>query len=145
MKDTEKSSDPELKRKLASIQLAKSLQLLFAGMIISDKKYLDPTSVITSVVDDYGNELPIGDQKDIAEFNLFFLARVEEAISLQDKYNGMRVAEESKGLEDSPSKVGVIGEHSMEMMKRSSIRIMEESTINREFIGKHETTFINDR
>jgi hypothetical protein len=130
VKDAEKGKDPELKRKLASVQLVKSLQLLFAGMIISDKKYLDPTSVITSVVDDYGNELPIGDQKDIAEFNLFFLARVEEAISLQDKYSGKRIAEESRGLEDSPSKVGVIGDH-MEMMKRSSIKIMEESTIDR--------------
>lgn len=43
----------------------KNLQLLFAGMIASDKKYLDPTSVITSIVDDYGNDIPIGDQKDI--------------------------------------------------------------------------------
>lgn len=94
--DVEKGKDPELKRKLASIQLVKSLQLLFAGMIISDKKYLDPTSVITSVVDDYGNELPIGDQKDIAEFNLFFLARVEEGISLQDKYSGRRLTEEAQ-------------------------------------------------
>ena len=46
-------------------------------MIASDKKYLDPTSVITSIVDDVGNDIPIGDQKDIGEFNLYFLSRVE--------------------------------------------------------------------
>jgi ubiquitin carboxyl-terminal hydrolase 25/28 len=34
-------------------------------MIASDRKYIDPTPVLTSIVDDYGNELPIGDQKDI--------------------------------------------------------------------------------
>ena len=30
------------------------------------------------VVDDYGNELAIGDQKDIGEFNLVFLSRIED-------------------------------------------------------------------
>jgi ubiquitin carboxyl-terminal hydrolase 25/28 len=30
-------------------------------------------------------------------------------------------------------------------MKRSSIKILEESTIGKEFIGKHETTFINNK
>ena len=38
---------------------------LFAKMICSDRKYIDPTDVISSIVDDYGNELTIGDQKDI--------------------------------------------------------------------------------
>ncbi len=76
------------------MKLVKHLQMLFAGMIGSDKKYLDPTAVVTSVVDDYGNPLPIGDQKDIAEFNLFFLARVEEGISLQEKYNFRRLQSE---------------------------------------------------
>ena len=91
VRDDEKCKDPQIKRKIASIQLVKNLQLLFAGMISSDKKYLDPTNVITSIVDDYGNEIPIGDQKDIGEFNLYFLSRVEEGISLQDKYNQNRM------------------------------------------------------
>ena len=34
-------------------------------MIASDKKYTDPTDVISSIVDEEGNELQIGDQKDI--------------------------------------------------------------------------------
>lgn len=49
-------------------------------MIGSDRKYVDPTPVLTSVVDDYGNELPIGDQKDIGEFNLIFLSRIDEGL-----------------------------------------------------------------
>lgn len=31
------------------------MKILFANMIASDRKYVDPTEVITSVVDDYGN------------------------------------------------------------------------------------------
>lgn len=50
-------------------------------MIASDRKYVDPTPVLTSIVDDYGNELPIGDQKDIGEFNLIFLSRIDEGLS----------------------------------------------------------------
>lgn len=145
IKDADKSKDPELKRRLASVNLVKQLQLLFAGMIASDKKYLDPTLVITSVVDDYGNELPIGDQKDIAEFNLFFLARVEEGISLQDRYSSKRMAEEHSN-DDSPSKIGFISDHEEHhLLKRSSVRMMEESMIGKEFLGKNETTFINDK
>lgn len=46
-------------------------------MIASDRKYADPTDVISSIVDDDGVELQIGDQKDIGEFNLVFLSRID--------------------------------------------------------------------
>ena len=58
-------------------------------MIASDRKYIDPTDVITSIVDDYGNQIPIGDQKDIGEFNLIFLSRVDEGLGLSKKVNQM--------------------------------------------------------
>ena len=38
-------------------------------MTKSDKKYADPTAVLKSIVDDFGNTIEIGDQKDIGEFN----------------------------------------------------------------------------
>jgi ubiquitin carboxyl-terminal hydrolase 25 len=50
-------------------------------MIASDRKYIDPSLVLSSLVDDYGNELPVGDQKDIGEFNLIFLSRIDEGLS----------------------------------------------------------------
>lgn len=62
---------------MASCKLVDNLKFLFAQMIGSDRKYIDPTAVLTSIVDDYGNELPIGDQKDIGEFNLIFLSRID--------------------------------------------------------------------
>lgn len=52
------------------------LKKLFAFMARSDKKYADPTAVLKALVDDFGNPIEIGDQKDIGEFNSTFLARV---------------------------------------------------------------------
>ena len=65
-------------------------------MIASDRKYVDPTNVMTSIVDDYGNELPIGDQKDIGEFNLVFLSRIDEGLQLAKKKNQMNGGGEDK-------------------------------------------------
>jgi ubiquitin carboxyl-terminal hydrolase 25/28 len=31
------------------------------NLIGSDKKYIDPTEVVKSICDDFGNHLPIGD------------------------------------------------------------------------------------
>jgi ubiquitin carboxyl-terminal hydrolase 25/28 len=45
--------------------LVENLKALFCSLIASDRKYLDPTAVLSTIVDDYGNELAIGDQKDI--------------------------------------------------------------------------------
>lgn len=58
-------------------------------MIASDRRYVDPTDVISSVVDDYGNEIPIGDQKDIGQFNLVFLSRIDEGLTLNKKQHEM--------------------------------------------------------
>ena len=47
--------DVEFKRRQASCRLVENLKDLFASLIASDRKYVDPTNVISSVVDDYGN------------------------------------------------------------------------------------------
>lgn len=52
----------QLVKKLeASRRLIKKLQELFGSMTKSDKKYGDPTSVLHSVVDNYGNPVDVGD------------------------------------------------------------------------------------
>jgi ubiquitin carboxyl-terminal hydrolase 25 len=53
---------------------------LFATLAISDKKYTDPSAVLHAIVDDYGNPIQIGEQKDIGEFNNTFLARIQEGL-----------------------------------------------------------------
>ena len=68
-----------------------NLKQLFCGLIASDRKYIDPTPVISSIVDDYGNDLVIGDQKDIGEFNLVFLSRIEDGLEEARKGKEMDV------------------------------------------------------
>lgn len=50
-------------------------------MARSDKKYADPTAVLKAIVDDFGNPVEIGDQKDIGEFNSTFLSRISEGLN----------------------------------------------------------------
>jgi ubiquitin carboxyl-terminal hydrolase 25/28 len=67
------------------------LKALFSQLIASDRKYADPTPVLSALVDDYGNELAIGDQKDIGEFNLVFLSRIEDGLEEARKDKAMDI------------------------------------------------------
>ncbi|CAD8153581.1 unnamed protein product [Paramecium pentaurelia] len=69
------------KRLINSIELVKNLQNLFVLMIGSDRQFVDPKKVILSICDDFGKALPIGDQKDVSEFNNYFLSRIDEGIT----------------------------------------------------------------
>ena len=56
-------------------------------MILGNRKYVDPTSVLMAVTDDYGNPVHIGEQKDIGEFNLKLLECIEEGLGEKSKEN----------------------------------------------------------
>jgi ubiquitin carboxyl-terminal hydrolase 25/28 len=49
-------------------------------MALINKRYTEPSEVLRALVDDFGQPLPLGEQKDIGEFNLNFLERVEEGL-----------------------------------------------------------------
>ena len=49
-------------------------------MVLTNKKYTEPSNVLRALVDDFGQPLLLGEQKDIGEFNLNFLERVEEGL-----------------------------------------------------------------
>ena len=49
-------------------------------MLLSNVKYQDPTCVLESIVDDNGQGLSIYEQKDIGEFFLNFLERMQEGL-----------------------------------------------------------------
>jgi ubiquitin carboxyl-terminal hydrolase 25 len=49
-------------------------------MIMANRKYVDPTTVLKSLTDDFGNKVQVGEQKDLGEFNLNFLERIEEGL-----------------------------------------------------------------
>jgi hypothetical protein len=76
-KKEEQGIDQQIERRLkASKKLVLETKKLFATLSLSDKKYTDPSAVLHSIVDDYGNPIQIGEQKDIGEFNNTFLARI---------------------------------------------------------------------
>lgn len=56
------------------------MQKLFAEMLCSNEKYRDPTRVLESVVDDNGQKIPVYEQKDIGEFFLNFLERLQDGL-----------------------------------------------------------------
>ena len=68
--------------KKASIRLVQQIQRLFAFLIRSHRKYLDPTMVLTALVDDFGNPIHIGDEKDVGEFNMILISRIEDGLKV---------------------------------------------------------------
>ena len=54
-------------------------------MVLTSRKYVDPFAVAINVVDEFGNRFTIGDQKDLAEFNLQFLACIEEGLKYDER------------------------------------------------------------
>lgn len=73
--------DPIEKVKLQSSKdIVYNMQKLFAGMLCSNEKYRDPTQVLESIVDDNGQKIAIYEQKDIGEFFLNFLERLQDGL-----------------------------------------------------------------
>lgn len=63
----------EKKEENKKCELIRKLKMLFASLIKSNKKYQDASEVLRALRDEFGNPIPIGDQKDIAEFHLNFV------------------------------------------------------------------------
>ena len=54
---------------------------MFTSMILSNKKYQDPTKVLESITDGFGNSIPIYEQSDISEFLYNFIERLQEGLA----------------------------------------------------------------
>ena len=91
-------------------------------MIRSDRKYISPKALSETVVDDEGIAIQLGDEKDVGEFNINFLARVDEAISAQS----------SPLLRSSFKPQMSLGTKGL----KSSLAIQNESFISRSFFGR---------
>lgn len=72
------SSLNAMKRVECSYNLIVQMKTLFAYMTKSEKKYADPTKMIRNIVDDFGNQMKIGDQQDISEVSEGFMTRIHE-------------------------------------------------------------------
>ena len=67
-----------LRKKLVNsgMKLIRELQILFTTMALGRKKYLDPSGVLESVLDDQGDQVTVGEEKDISEYNSVLLQRI---------------------------------------------------------------------
>ena len=61
--------------------MARELQFLFAKLLYTNQSYVDPSSVLSNVVDDSGHPCPVGDQQDSMEYLMNFMERLEEGLS----------------------------------------------------------------
>jgi hypothetical protein len=52
-------------------------------MTAGNKSYVKPTELINVLVDDYGNKVEVGDERDIGEFNEIMIGRVIDAMNAQ--------------------------------------------------------------
>lgn len=89
----------EYLRKKASITLVEELQKLFSFLTFSNRKYIDPGKVLGALVDDFGNQIRVGEQKDVGEFHLILVARIEEGLRTKNE-----LVEISEDKEDSSLK-----------------------------------------
>ena len=64
---------PEKDKAEIKPELVNKLKNLFTTLIKSNKKYQDASEVLRALRDEFGNPIPIGDQKDISEFHLQFI------------------------------------------------------------------------
>lgn len=83
LKDIEEAKDLDEIEKIKmkkSKELVLNLQKLFAGMLLSNVKYQDPTKVLESIVDDNGTGISINEQKDIGEFFMNFFDRLQDGL-----------------------------------------------------------------
>ena len=51
-----------MKRKQASQKMVSEMQKLFSQLLWTNQNYVDPSGVLTNVVDDMGKEIPVGEE-----------------------------------------------------------------------------------
>jgi ubiquitin carboxyl-terminal hydrolase 25/28 len=74
--------------KNSCVKLVAEVQRLFAYMALSHKKYVNPVAILHALLDERGLPFAIGDQKDVGEFNINFLERIQEGLMLAQLSSG---------------------------------------------------------
>ena len=62
-------------------------------MIMTNKRYVDPSKVLKSITDGLGNPIRLGEQKDVTELNLHLVESIEEGFG--EKEEELNPAEET--------------------------------------------------
>ena len=89
-------SNEDTTKKKQNLTIVKELQLLFGFLMRSNRKYIDPSRFLRNLVDDFGCPISIGEQRDVGEFNVNLINRIEEGLSLSSPYRPPEPEEEGK-------------------------------------------------
>jgi hypothetical protein len=112
-----------------SQELVVNLQKMFAAMFLSNIKYQDPTAVLESIVDDNGVGISIYEQKDIGEFFLNFLDRMQDGLgenkSLIRKLMGDEFARQSS-INGYTSYIRPMNDQLLEELHKNQKKVFEE-------------------
>ena len=96
--------DEHMKKRITkSSEMIINLQHLFGLLLGSDEKYVDPSQVLNKCVDDLGNQLQIGDQKDIIEFSISFIERIQEVYNIINNSKAVECINEDLTLQNNKS------------------------------------------
>lgn len=82
--------------------LIKNLKILFASMIKSNKKYQDASAVLKEIRDEFGNPIPIGDQKDLTEFHLSFVDCLMDNLKPKEQIEEAKEEEKKQDIDAQP-------------------------------------------
>lgn len=111
IKRPESKEDPAIlqKRRQASIELVSQLQKLFVAMLYTNQRYVDPKQVLASVVDDSGQSIKFGQEKDSTEYLLNLIERIEEGLAESAPQSTVRIAQSMINKSGPQEKDIVIG------------------------------------
>ena len=56
------------------------MKFLFGKLVKNRSKYVDPIDVIKNIVDEFGNQVNVGDQEDIGEVSEGIMSRIHEGV-----------------------------------------------------------------
>ena len=76
---------------MSGLKLIHELKMMFTMITIGNRSYVEPKPVLASIIDDNGQQITIGDERDLREFNEIFLSRISDALSLSQ--TGDEIAE----------------------------------------------------
>lgn len=97
----------------------------------SDSKFIDPTPVLDKFVDDEGQVIPVGAQKDIIEFMMNFFERIQEVLIVFSKETG------NKEFSRSKSEIGI---NTLTVDKKNNLH-----SSSMEGQQKHRPTMLNNQ
>ena len=121
--------------------------MMFTMITIGMHSYVEPKPVLASIIDDNGQQITIGDERDLREFNEIFLSRISDALSLSqtgdeiaELFNGKKI--QVKAYVD-PMLLTKVEQTSSDKFFNILINLQAESDLYEAWEKDHQTTIDN--